>query len=232
MLNATLLTQTQTPSLCVIGVLYVIDTTAANEIVLLEEAEEFLYRYRQQAKLKLEAETKDLTSGKTSTSITGSLKGKFRNTKPKPPISTAISATRVQWINNKGITTTATEEEVGLVTSRQGTDNYPVLTSHCPGFVCYAEKQQPEILSNISTVKSSQQIIGSILKETDLIEQIQQIQSDGQSQTVTGTNSNSKDNKTNSNSTNTNKKYYHVSIQPCFDKKLEASRKVRAYNYE
>ncbi|KAG4303256.1 hypothetical protein PCANB_000471 [Pneumocystis canis] len=71
----------------------------------------------------------------------------------------------------------------------------PLLTSACPGWICYAEKTHVEILPYISHVKSPQQITGAIIKSKL------------------------------SKSTGKQKYHiYHVSIMPCFDKKLEASR--------
>ncbi|GME74257.1 unnamed protein product [Ambrosiozyma monospora] len=71
----------------------------------------------------------------------------------------------------------------------------PKLTSVCPGWVLYAEKTHPYILPRINNVKSPQQITGLILKKLTAAEY--QI-SDSQ--------------------------VYHLSIMPCFDKKLEAAR--------
>ncbi|KAK9467258.1 iron hydrogenase [Lipomyces arxii] len=71
----------------------------------------------------------------------------------------------------------------------------PTLASVCPGWICYVEKTHPHVLPYLSAVKSPQQITGSLLKR--LINR------------ETGAN---KD------------EIYHVSIMPCFDKKLEASR--------
>jgi len=71
-----------------------------------------------------------------------------------------------------------------------------VLSSVCPGWVCYAEKTHGSwLLPNISKVKSPQQIMGSIVKQY-LPEKLSL-------------------NKQN---------VYHVTLMPCFDKKLEASR--------
>lgn len=72
----------------------------------------------------------------------------------------------------------------------------PILTSSCPGWICYAEKTHGSwILPYISRVKSAQQIMGSIVKK-HLSDKLrippQQI--------------------------------YHITVMPCFDKKLEASR--------
>ncbi|CEO97296.1 hypothetical protein PBRA_000641 [Plasmodiophora brassicae] len=71
------------------------------------------------------------------------------------------------------------------------TGNLPVLTSECPGWVCYAEKTQELILPYMSTVRSPQQIMGAFVKR---------FQSDPDTNV------------------------YHVTVMPCADKKLEASR--------
>lgn len=68
----------------------------------------------------------------------------------------------------------------------------PLLVSACPGWVCYCEKQYPELLPLLSPVLSAQGIAGSVLKSF-----------------AAGTSSTS---------------VYHLSIQPCFDRKLEAAR--------
>jgi len=74
--------------------------------------------------------------------------------------------------------------------------NIPMLASACPGWVCYAEKTQGNyILPHICTTKSPQQIMGSIIKKY-FSHQI------GVSED----------------------KIYHVTVMPCYDKKLEASR--------
>lgn len=74
--------------------------------------------------------------------------------------------------------------------------NLPLMTSACPGWICYAEKTHGDwVLPFISTAKSPQQVMGSLVKsylarKLDL------------------------------NPT----QIYHLSVMPCFDKKLEASR--------
>lgn len=74
--------------------------------------------------------------------------------------------------------------------------NLPMLASSCPGWVCYAEKTHGNfILPYISTTRSPQQIMGMLVKEF-LARQF-----DVPSNRI-----------------------YHVTIMPCYDKKLEASR--------
>uniref|UniRef100_A0A3Q4AY67 Iron hydrogenase small subunit domain-containing protein n=1 Tax=Mola mola TaxID=94237 RepID=A0A3Q4AY67_MOLML len=78
----------------------------------------------------------------------------------------------------------------------QDNKSLPMMTSACPGWICYAEKTHGEfILPYISTTRSPQQMMGSLVKGYFVEQQglsPQQI--------------------------------YHVAVMPCFDKKLEASR--------
>ncbi|XP_037973833.2 probable cytosolic Fe-S cluster assembly factor GJ13047 isoform X1 [Plutella xylostella] len=72
----------------------------------------------------------------------------------------------------------------------------PMLASSCPGWVCYAEKTHGNfILPYISTTKSPQQIMGSLVKQV--------LARDKQLNPA---------------------EIYHVTFMPCYDKKLEASR--------
>jgi iron only hydrogenase large subunit-like protein len=71
----------------------------------------------------------------------------------------------------------------------------PILTSSCPGWICYAEKTHPHILPHLSRLKSPQALMGTLLKTT--LSRKLGISPD---------------------------RIYHVAVMPCFDKKLEASR--------
>ncbi|XP_050429039.1 probable cytosolic Fe-S cluster assembly factor AGAP009023 [Adelges cooleyi] len=72
----------------------------------------------------------------------------------------------------------------------------PMLASSCPGWVCYAEKTHGNfILPYISRVKSPQQIMGTLIK--NYISKLKN---------------------------KLKKDIYHITVMPCFDKKLEASR--------
>eukprot|EP00808_Paulinella_micropora_P026191 g1499.t1 len=78
----------------------------------------------------------------------------------------------------------------------KGRSKLPLLTSECPGWVCYAEKTQGEyILPYISTAKSPQAVMGSFVKQH--LAKKMGVSPD---------------------------KIFHAAIMPCFDKKLEASR--------
>ncbi|KAF7321304.1 Iron hydrogenase [Mycena kentingensis (nom. inval.)] len=71
----------------------------------------------------------------------------------------------------------------------------PMLASACPGWICYAEKAHSEMLPFISTTKSPQQIMGTLVK--NWMGQLWNLLPN---------------------------QVYHVSVMPCYDKKLEASR--------
>jgi iron only hydrogenase large subunit-like protein len=71
----------------------------------------------------------------------------------------------------------------------------PILTSNCPGWVCYAEKTHPHILPHLARVKSPQALMGTLLKTT--LSRVLNISPD---------------------------RIWHLAVMPCFDKKLEASR--------
>ncbi|KAI0268711.1 iron hydrogenase [Gloeopeniophorella convolvens] len=72
----------------------------------------------------------------------------------------------------------------------------PMLASACPGWVCYAEKTHGEMLPFIAGTKSPQQVMGTLVKEW-LAPRRWNKRPD---------------------------EVYHVTVMPCYDKKLEASR--------
>ncbi|KAL4933891.1 iron-sulfur cluster assembly protein NAR1 [Aspergillus undulatus] len=71
----------------------------------------------------------------------------------------------------------------------------PILSSACPGWICYAEKTHPFILPHLSRLKSPQALAGTLLKTAI-----------SKSLGVPAS------------------RIWHLAIMPCFDKKLEASR--------
>ncbi|GJJ06059.1 hypothetical protein Clacol_000247 [Clathrus columnatus] len=80
-------------------------------------------------------------------------------------------------------------------TSTRDKNKFPMLASACPGWICYAEKTHAEMLPFISKTKSPQQIMGLLVKEWM-----------GKLWNQTPA------------------EIYHVTVMPCYDKKLEASR--------
>lgn len=79
---------------------------------------------------------------------------------------------------------------------KEPTSSLPMISSACPGWICYAEKTLGSyVLPYISSVKSPQQSIGAIIKH-HLCQKSGLRPGD----------------------------IYHVTVMPCYDKKLEASR--------
>ncbi|PAA69367.1 hypothetical protein BOX15_Mlig012876g2 [Macrostomum lignano] len=78
----------------------------------------------------------------------------------------------------------------------------PMLASACPGWICYAEKTHPALLPLVSRVRSPQQVSGALVKRW-LPAKWKRSEEDGDTQAVS---------------------VYHLTVMPCFDKKLEASR--------
>ncbi|KJK65185.1 hypothetical protein P875_00010449 [Aspergillus parasiticus SU-1] len=79
--------------------------------------------------------------------------------------------------------------------SKDALPKRPVLSSACPGWICYAEKTHPFVLPHLSRLKSPQALTGTFLK-TVLSKALGVPPS----------------------------RVWHLAIMPCFDKKLEASR--------
>ena len=71
----------------------------------------------------------------------------------------------------------------------------PIITSACPGWVCYAEKTHPHVLPHLSALKSPQALSGTLIKSV-LSKRLGIHPS----------------------------QIWHLALMPCFDKKLEASR--------
>ena len=160
-----------------IGVKYVVDVASAADIALLEAREEFMVRR-------------------------GNVNGNQKCTWEKPPISLAHSSTRLK-ILPKGEKDQRGFEAIEPIEAPLPSTPLirPMIISSCPGWVCYAEKTQPEVIPYMSTVKSAQQILGQLLKLRLAMAEMEQSTDDTAKRNV-----------------------FLVSIQPCFDKKLEASR--------
>jgi hypothetical protein len=88
----------------------------------------------------------------------------------------------------------------------------PVVTSHCPGLVCYVEKTQPEAIPYLSEVKSAQQVLGQLVKQMLLTRHKRGKDREAKEE--------------DSERQGCYSEVFVVSVQPCFDKKLEASRLV------
>jgi len=92
--------------------------------------------------------------------------------------------------NNTPTTTTST-----TITRASSSSLLPMLASACPGWVCYAEKTHGTVLPYISSTKSPQAVMGTVVK------QIWAAKHGVAPSSI-----------------------YHVAVMPCYDKKLEAAR--------
>ena len=88
----------------------------------------------------------------------------------------------------------AEEVQQALASPSEG-QKKPVLTSACPGWICYVEKTYPHILPHLSKLKSPQALTGTLFKSVLA-----------------------------KNFGLPPEKIWHMAVMPCFDKKLEASR--------
>lgn len=59
---------------------------------------------------------------------------------------------------------TIMEETTELINRIENKETLPLMTSCCPGWINYVEKHIPELIPNISSCKSPQQMFGAILK--------------------------------------------------------------------
>ncbi|KZL79604.1 iron only hydrogenase large subunit domain-containing protein [Colletotrichum incanum] len=104
------------------------------------------------------------------------------------------------WVLNTNVAREAclvlgADEVLGAEDAPASSATKPILTSSCPGWVCYAEKTHPYVLPHLSRVKSPQALMGTLLKTT-LSKKLGIPPS----------------------------RIWHLAVMPCFDKKLEASR--------
>lgn len=98
---------------------------------------------------------------------------------------------------------TVIEESKEFLERYEKGENLPLFTSCCPGWVKFAENRYPELLKNISTCKSPQQMFGTVLREAYRDKDIE----DGRDTFI-------------------------ISIMPCTAKKAEAARAEFSHNGE
>ncbi|XP_078440472.1 ferredoxin hydrogenase [Wolffia australiana] len=129
-----------------------------------------------------------------------------------PPQVLRKLTTLLKDLGVKGVFDTSCSRDISLIEScnefisrykqskmSSGQDNVlavPMLSSACPGWICYAEKSVGSyVLPYISTVKSPQQAIGTVIKHHLCAQMGLKPEN-----------------------------IYHVTVMPCYDKKLEAAR--------
>eukprot|EP01033_Poteriospumella_lacustris_P006371 gene6371-4577_t len=170
------------------GVRYVVDSAAGADVYLMEARSEFLRRVQQ---------------GRSKEWVA-------------PVVTTANSSTSINVYPSNAPPGSLPSEQT--VASPSLHNPLPVFTSHCPGWVCYAEKTAPQVVPFLSTVKSAQQIIGSLMKSL-LLQEVNPQAVDAVSSSTLLLSAASKA------LGPTAPRVFMVSVQPCFDKKLESSRR-------
>jgi iron only hydrogenase large subunit-like protein len=204
----------------------IMDGSLPQRISLLESGIEFCHRYR-----ALNMSKKDEEAKQTMQQCAPSIDTRISLETP----SISLSATQTRYLVRKNLDPKAELEGIeiehdGGVDGRltflhsstvvNPSHVLPMLSSSCPGFICYVEKTVPEIIPNLCTSKSPMAIAGSIFKH-QLLDKIQaQEQFDIPSHVVQQT-------KQISESIDS---IYHVAIMPCYDKALEANRKDLAWS--
>lgn len=107
----------------------------------------------------------------------------------------ALVAAAEEVSNASSSTASKAQSKPGSEGAIDTTPKQPILTSACPGWICYAEKTHPYVLPHLSRLKSPQALTGTLIKSV-----LSQRYNVSPSQ------------------------IWHLAIMPCFDKKLEASR--------
>lgn len=123
----------------------------------------------------------------------------------EPEVAAKHVAGYLKSLGGSHVLDTSIADDLALLESRdeflrrfndQKTFKLPMLASSCPGWVCYAEKTHgTAIIPYIATTRSPQQIMGVLVKD-HLAQKLG----------ISGS------------------RIYHVTVMPCYDKKLEASR--------
>lgn len=203
----------------------VLDGNLPQRISLLESALEFCHRYRSLHSSNEEA--------KENISVSKTINPRISLATP----SIALSATQTRYLVETSNDLSPTLEGIEI-DHDGGIDNrlsflhssnvdkpshvLPMLSSSCPGFICYVEKTVPEVVPNLCTSKSPMAMAGSIFKH-QLLEKIQRERFGIPQETLQKIT----DLKLSPCSV------YHVAIMPCYDKALEANRKDLAWlNYQ
>lgn len=231
----------------------VVDTVVAAEISLLESADEFVRRVRA-ARRTSAVRVPDVTSA----ALVVPSRGKLPWVAPTPTVAVSATHSKVvtegsnAWsadlplvdhasfstssgVWSGGAASGAASVSGGHSTAGVGPESavdsgaagsvvgpLPVLASSCPGWVCYAEKTVPESLPFVSAVKSPQQVAGALLKHLlcrgGLVPAGTETAAAGSAvQEPTSA------------SAASDARVYHVTIMPCYDRKLEASRRDFAW---
>uniref|UniRef100_A0A673MMH2 Nuclear prelamin A recognition factor-like protein n=1 Tax=Sinocyclocheilus rhinocerous TaxID=307959 RepID=A0A673MMH2_9TELE len=165
--------------------------TSAESVLITQQSHEDLFRVLRQNKQQVSSSEASLAAhyGLSSSEVARRLTSFLKNLGVHHVFDTGFS---------RSFSLLESQREFLERFSRKEEDKkaLPMLASACPGWICYAEKTHGEfILPYISTTRSPQQMMGSLVK--------------GYFASQKGVSP---------------QKIYHVTVMPCYDKKLEASR--------
>lgn len=155
------------------GARLVIDGSYVQELSLIESAEEFCKRYVLSKGEKCSDSSGDAEMIDTESGAFGDDSNVKSNDFPLSTPSIALSATETRYLVQKtdGPDNTKSTTEAIVVHHEAGRDDRldmaafsPVLTSSCPGFVCYVEKTAPGVIPNLSSAKSPMACSGALVK--------------------------------------------------------------------
>jgi iron only hydrogenase large subunit-like protein len=230
----------------------VVDTVVAAEISLLESADEFVRRVRAARRTPAAP-----AAGVVSAAHAASSRGKVPWVAPTPTVAVSATHSKVvtegsnawsadlplvdhaSFSTSSGIwsggaasggaasaSTAAVRPDAAVESGAGGSIDgpLPVLASSCPGWVCYAEKTVPESLPFVSAVKSPQQVAGALLKHL--------LSGGGLVPADTAAGGGAAGHAVREPSAAlaaSAARVYHVTIMPCYDRKLEASRRDFAW---
>ena len=152
------------------GARLVIDGSYVQEMSLVESAEEFCAGYVASRRGKGGGFSGDADLMDTDSSGDSNVK---TNSFPLSTPSIALSATETRYLVQKTDASDHTKSTTkGIVIRHEaGRDDRldmaassPLLTSSCPGFVCYVEKTAPAVIPNLSSAKSPMACSGALVK--------------------------------------------------------------------
>lgn len=189
------------------GASLILDGALPRDVSLIESAEEFCHRYRLLTTAQRDANGKGGSSKRIDMS-TGDQKNRIDMATP----SIALSSTETRYLLQNTADPKAETEAVTLrhppgrdVRLDESASDFPVLSSSCPGFVCYVEKTAPHAVPKLGTARSPMAVAGALIKRV-----CAPPRAGGDDGTEDG-------------------EVYHVAIMPCHDKKLEAGRRDLAW---
>lgn len=90
--------------------------------------------------------------------------------------SISLSENRLEFLERRAYAQTSTPTSLAtsaLSPTSSPSGPLPILSSACPGWICYAEKTHGELLPFVSNVKSSQAVMGTLVKGGEVAKRLE-----------------------------------------------------------